>query len=117
MYKEISSSMNLANSNDNWPPKHGDLTGWAKQGVLLLNAVLTVRSSTPNSHKDKGWEFLTDAAIRYLNKNRNVRSCILTTFVKYLYTVGLNHCPRVNNCSLLVDFLLLMSTDVSSMYH
>ncbi|RTG80108.1 uracil-DNA glycosylase, partial [Schistosoma bovis] len=71
MYKEISSSMNLANSNDNWPPKHGDLTGWAKQGVLLLNAVLTVRSSTPNSHKDKGWEFLTDAAIRYLNKNRN----------------------------------------------
>uniref|UniRef100_A0A5K4F0G3 Uracil-DNA glycosylase n=2 Tax=Schistosoma mansoni TaxID=6183 RepID=A0A5K4F0G3_SCHMA len=71
MYKEISSSMNLTNSNDNWPPKHGDLTGWAKQGVLLLNAVLTVRSSTPNSHKDKGWEFLTDAAIRYLNKNRN----------------------------------------------
>ncbi|CAH8512643.1 unnamed protein product [Schistosoma turkestanicum] len=72
MYKEISSSMmNLTNSTGNWPPKHGDLTGWAKQGVLLLNAVLTVRASTPNSHKDKGWEFLTDAAIRYLNKNRN----------------------------------------------
>ncbi|KAH8870328.1 Uracil-DNA glycosylase [Schistosoma japonicum] len=69
MYKEISSSMNLVNS-DNWPPKHGDLTGWAKQGVLLLNAVLTVRASMPNSHKDKGWEFITDAAIRYLNKNR-----------------------------------------------
>ncbi|CAH8572829.1 unnamed protein product [Heterobilharzia americana] len=70
MYKEISSSMNLVDC-ENWPPKHGDLTGWAKQGVLLLNAVLTVRASAPNSHKDKGWEFLTDAAIRYLNKKRS----------------------------------------------
>ncbi|CAH8857441.1 unnamed protein product [Trichobilharzia szidati] len=70
MYKEISSSMNLSNS-DNWPPKHGDLTGWARQGVLLLNAVLTVRASMPNSHKDKGWESLTDAAIRYLAKKRS----------------------------------------------
>ncbi|CAI2729788.1 unnamed protein product [Schistosoma spindalis] len=94
MYKEISSSMNLTNSNGNWPPKHGDLTGWAKQGVLLLNAVLTVRSSQPNSHKDKGWEFLTDAAIRYLNKNRNVRSCILTTFFEIFVHCRIELLPK-----------------------
>ncbi|MDD4212212.1 MAG: uracil-DNA glycosylase [Bacilli bacterium] len=45
----------------------GDLTPWAKQGVLLLNAVLTVRAPLANSHKGKGWEFFTDAVIRYLN--------------------------------------------------
>ncbi|XP_028391306.1 uncharacterized protein LOC114516123 [Dendronephthya gigantea] len=48
-------------------PKHGNLTGWAKQGVLLLNACLTVRASQPNSHKDKGWEKFTDAVIRWIN--------------------------------------------------
>lgn len=42
----------------------GDLTGWAKQGVLLLNAVLTVREGVANSHKDKGWEFFTDAVVK-----------------------------------------------------
>ncbi|KAK2166737.1 hypothetical protein LSH36_36g08032 [Paralvinella palmiformis] len=51
-------------------PKHGNLTGWSKQGVLLLNAVLTVRAHQANSHKDQGWEMLTDAVISWLNKNR-----------------------------------------------
>src|SRR5207244_10463058 len=45
-------------------PKTGCLEPWAKQGVLLLNAVLTVRGGEPNSHKDKGWERFTDAVIR-----------------------------------------------------
>ncbi|MBQ8956013.1 MAG: uracil-DNA glycosylase, partial [Lachnospiraceae bacterium] len=45
-------------------PDTGDLTRWAKQGVLLLNAVLTVREHQANSHKDKGWEQLTDAMIK-----------------------------------------------------
>ena len=45
-------------------PQTGDLTGWAKQGVLLLNAVLTVRAHQANSHKGKGWEQFTDAIIR-----------------------------------------------------
>ena len=49
------------------PPSHGDLTGWADEGVLLLNAVLTVRSGAPASHAGKGWEHVTDAAIRALN--------------------------------------------------
>lgn len=49
-------------------PDHGCLTSWAEQGVLLLNAVLTVRKATPNSHKDKGWEKFTDAVIEIVNK-------------------------------------------------
>ena len=49
-------------------PDHGELTYWAKQGVLLLNTVLTVREATPNSHKGKGWENFTDRVISELNK-------------------------------------------------
>ena len=49
-------------------PDHGELTSWAKQGVLLLNTVLTVREATPNSHKGKGWENFTDRVISELNK-------------------------------------------------
>lgn len=45
----------------------GDLTPWARQGVLLLNTVLTVEEGKPNSHKDKGWEKFTDEVIKYLN--------------------------------------------------
>lgn len=50
-------------------PDHGDLTGWANQGVLLLNAVLTVRAHQANSHKDKGWETFTDAVVHWLSSN------------------------------------------------
>ena len=49
-------------------PNHGYLVDWAKQGVLLLNAVLTVRAHQANSHKGKGWEQLTDAIISKLNE-------------------------------------------------
>jgi uracil-DNA glycosylase len=48
-------------------PNNGYLEPWAKQGVMLLNAVLTVQAHQPNSHKDKGWEQFTDAVIRALN--------------------------------------------------
>uniref|UniRef100_A0A671XAA6 Uracil-DNA glycosylase n=1 Tax=Sparus aurata TaxID=8175 RepID=A0A671XAA6_SPAAU len=51
-------------------PGHGDLTGWARQGVLLLNAVLTVRAPHSNSHKDKGWETFTDAVVQWLSNNQ-----------------------------------------------
>ncbi|XP_055407050.1 uracil-DNA glycosylase [Bubalus kerabau] len=50
-------------------PGHGDLSGWAKQGVLLLNAVLTVRAHQANSHKERGWEQFTDAVVSWLNQN------------------------------------------------
>lgn len=49
-------------------PSHGELTDWAKQGVLLLNNVLTVREGQPTSHKDMGWEIFTDRVITELNK-------------------------------------------------
>ncbi|MDX1908531.1 MAG: uracil-DNA glycosylase [Bacteroidia bacterium] len=51
-------------------PKHGNLEPWAAQGVLLLNSLLTVRASSPGSHKDKGWETFTDAVIRTLDARR-----------------------------------------------
>ncbi len=51
-------------------PPHGELTSWAKQGVLMLNNVLTVREASPNSHKGKGWEKVTDRIISELNKKQ-----------------------------------------------
>src|SRR5512140_2551881 len=54
-------------------PNHGNLTHWAEQGVLLLNAVLTVRAHQANSHQGKGWENFTDAVLRAVNaKNSRV---------------------------------------------
>lgn len=51
-------------------PDHGSLVSWAKQGVLLLNNVLTVQASEPTSHQGKGWERFTDTIIRELNKRQ-----------------------------------------------
>jgi len=51
-------------------PNHGCLIPWAEQGVLLLNAILTVRAHQANSHKDKGWEKFTDAVICALNRRK-----------------------------------------------
>ncbi len=62
IFKEIYDELGIE------PPGHGELTDWAKQGVLLLNATLTVREGQPNSHKDIGWETFTDKVIELLNK-------------------------------------------------
>lgn len=51
-------------------PSHGELTSWAKQGVLLLNATLTVRAHTAGSHQNKGWEQFTDKVITELSEKR-----------------------------------------------
>ncbi len=51
-------------------PSHGCLTDWARQGVLMLNTVLTVRESAPNSHKGRGWEIFTDRIISELDKKQ-----------------------------------------------
>ncbi|MGI6242265.1 MAG: uracil-DNA glycosylase [Prevotella sp.] len=51
-------------------PQHGDLTRWAEQGVLLLNATLTVRAHQANSHQKLGWDLFTDAAIKALSHHR-----------------------------------------------
>ncbi len=61
----------LASEFPNMPtPLHGDLSNWAKQGVLLLNATLTVSAKTPGAHQKKGWEQFTDTVIKELSKNR-----------------------------------------------
>lgn len=52
------------------PPNHGDLTEWAKQGVLLINAMLTVREGASSTHAGLGWENFTDAAIKALSDHR-----------------------------------------------
>lgn len=62
IYKEIKSEYGTE------PPKGGDLTRWAKQGVLLLNTVLTVRAGMANSHRGMGWEIFTDKIIQLLNE-------------------------------------------------
>ncbi len=62
IFKELQSDLGIT------PPGHGELTDWAKQGVLLLNNVLTVRRAQPASHKGLGWETFTDAVISALNK-------------------------------------------------
>lgn len=62
IYKELQEDVGAK------PPKHGYLRHWAEQGVLLLNAVLTVRQGDPNSHAGKGWEGFTDAVIRAVNE-------------------------------------------------
>jgi uracil-DNA glycosylase len=61
IYKEMKSDLGLE------PPPHGSLEGWARQGVLLLNSVLTVEAGLAASHQGKGWERFTDAVIRLVN--------------------------------------------------
>ncbi|WP_228409518.1 uracil-DNA glycosylase [Radiobacillus deserti] len=61
MYKELQNDLNVP------VPKDGYLVKWAKQGVLLLNTVLTVRDGQPNSHQKKGWETFTNRIIEVLN--------------------------------------------------
>lgn len=61
IYKELNSDLGIA------PARHGFLEPWAKQGVLLLNAVLTVQMGMAASHQGKGWELFTDAVIRAVN--------------------------------------------------
>lgn len=61
IYKELKDDLNIDISTK------GDLTSWARQGVLLLNTVLTVEASKPLSHKNKGWEIFTHQMIRHIN--------------------------------------------------
>ena len=61
IYKELNTDIGMK------IPSHGDLTSWAKQGVLLLNATLTVREGQANSHKDIGWSIFTDEIIKKLD--------------------------------------------------
>jgi uracil-DNA glycosylase len=64
IFKEINSDLGHPT------PNNGDLTRWAEQGVLLLNATLTVRAKQPGSHQSKGWETFTDAVISILSRHK-----------------------------------------------
>jgi uracil-DNA glycosylase len=64
IYKEIQNDLVVG------PPSSGDLTQWAEQGILLLNATLTVRANTPGSHQHQGWEEFTDAVIQTLSDKK-----------------------------------------------
>lgn len=63
--KEINSDLQMKSTCED-----GDLTPWAKQGVLLLNTILTVEESKPKSHKNIGWEEFTDSIIKYISQNK-----------------------------------------------
>lgn len=64
IFKEIHAELGIA------PPEHGELTQWAREGVLLLNTALTVREGQPNSHQGLGWETFTDRVIALLNERK-----------------------------------------------
>jgi len=66
IYKEIEDDLKLKMNYSN-----GNLEPWAKQGVFLLNAILTVKENTPASHQGKGWEVFTNAVIKELSDNRS----------------------------------------------
>lgn len=64
IFKEIEADLNIQ------PPNHGCLTHWSKQGVLLLNSVLTVENGKAGSHQGKGWESFTDKIVEILNNKK-----------------------------------------------
>ncbi len=64
MYKELQSDLGIQ------PPEHGCLTHWSRQGVLLLNATLTVEQGDAGAHQGRGWEQFTDRAVQILNERR-----------------------------------------------
>ena len=68
-------------------PNHGDLTKWAKQGVLLLNNVLTVEEGRANSHSGKGWETFTLNIVKALNKRQKPLVFILWEIMPVLKTI------------------------------
>jgi uracil-DNA glycosylase len=80
IYKEIKDDLGLP------IPETGDLTHWAKQGVLLLNATLTVEAGKPGSHQGIGWETFTDAVVKKLSEER--RNLVFMLWGKYAEAKG-----------------------------
>ena len=66
IFKELESDLGIK------PPENGDLNHWAEQGVLMLNAILTVREGEPLSHKKQGWETFTDGVIQALGEKEEI---------------------------------------------
>ncbi len=81
IYKELASDIQGFTM-----PRIGDLTQWAEQGVLLLNATLTVSASDPGSHQKEGWETFTDKVIRKLSEKREGIRLIFLLWGKFAQT-------------------------------
>ena len=92
IFKEIESDMGKPLGH-----RSGDLARWAEQGVLLLNATLTVRAHLANSHQGKGWEHFTDAAIRALSNERE--NLVFILWGNYAKAKGA-HIDRSKHCVL-----------------
>lgn len=75
IYKELQSDVGFS------VPNHGNLTEWARQGVLMLNATLTVRAGEPASHQKKGWEQFTDAIIKLISDEKD--HCVFLLWGSY----------------------------------
>ena len=98
IYKELGSDIGPTSPEaSKGTTKKGDLERWAKQGVLLLNATLTVRANTAGSHQNKGWEEFTDAAIKALSDKREHLVFIL--WGNYAKQKGA-HIDRTKHCCL-----------------
>ena len=80
IYKEQSTDVGIT------IPNHGDLTHWAKQGVFLLNAMLTVRHRSPGSHKNIGWQQFTDAVIQTISDKKE--SVVFLLWGRFAQTKG-----------------------------
>jgi uracil-DNA glycosylase len=91
IYKEIKADLGIS------PLLSGDLSRWARQGALLLNATLTVRANTPTSHSGRGWEQFTDATISALNAQK--KNIVYLLWGKYAQTKGAV-IDRAQNCVL-----------------
>lgn len=91
IYKEIESEYGCK------MPRTGDLTGWAEQGVLLLNATLTVQAGNAGSHQKRGWEEFTDAVIRAVN--RKCEHLVFLLWGSYAQKKGA-HIDRGRHCVL-----------------
>ena len=83
-------------------PGHGCLEGWARQGVLMLNTVLTVRAKQANSHKGKGWEIFTDRIIELLNQRQEPMVFLLWGSSPFSAFSGFFGCRHFSQCN---DFL------------
>ena len=91
IYKEIAADLNLP------APTTGNLENWAAQGILLLNATLTVRANTPGSHQQRGWEEFTDAAIKAISDQKE--HIVFLLWGKYAQVKG-NIIDRTKHCVL-----------------
>jgi uracil-DNA glycosylase len=89
IYKELEADLGAS------PNQSGDLSRWATQGVLLLNATLTVRGAAPGSHQNRGWEQFTDAVIRLLSEKRE--GLVFILWGNYARSKGA-HIDRAKHC-------------------